>query len=138
MAVTITDISKTAAQVGIDAVTIDNGATAVGAEIDRGADVAVEGVTALLTVTGFAAAPSASGYMTVKLCPLDDSGGVLFDDSIGAAVVPVSADALYNAAVTLTWPAGCRYAKAVVGNASGQNTDADAVSLELRWQAVGV
>ena len=136
MALKITDVAKSAAEVGIDAVTIDNGATAVGAELDRGENVAVEGVTALLTVTGFAAAPSAGGYMSVRLAPLDGTGGTLFDDGIGAAVVPVAADALYNAAVTLTWPAGARYVKAIVKNVSGQNTDADAVSLELRWQAV--
>ena len=136
MALKITDVAKSAVEVGIDTVTINNAAEATGTELDRGADVAVEGVTALLTVTGFAAAPSASGYMTVKLCPLDASSGTLFDDGIGAAVVPVAADALYNAAVTLTWPAGARYVKAIVKNVSGQNTDADAVSLELRWQAV--
>jgi hypothetical protein len=79
MALTITDVSKSAAEVGIAAVTIDNGATAVGAELDRGENVAVEGVTALLTVTGFAAAPSAGGYMTVRLASLlgIDLGGVV-------------------------------------------------------------
>lgn len=138
MALKITDVAKSAAEVGIDAVTIDNGATAVGAELDRGENVAVEGVTALLTVTGFAAAPSAGGYMSVRLAPLDGTGGTLFDDQTNVGVVPVTADALYNAPVPLAWPAGCRYVKAIVKNASGQNTDADAVSLELRWQAVTV
>lgn len=136
MALKITDVAKSAAEVGIDAVTIDNGATAVGAELDRGENVAVEGVTALLTVTGFAGTPASGGYMAVSLYPLDASGGVLFDDGIGAAVVPVGSTARHDAAVQLTWPPGCRYAKAVVGNNSGQATATDAVSLELRWQAV--
>lgn len=138
MAVTITDVEKTAAQVGIDTVTINNAAEATGSELDRGANTEVGEVTALLTVTGFAAAPSTGGYMTVRLAPLDGTGGTLFDDQTNVGVVPVTADALYNAPVPLAWPAGCRYVKAIVKNMSGQNTDADAVSLELRWQAVTV
>jgi len=138
MALTITDVAKSAADVGINGVTLANGASVTGNELDRGADTAVETTTGLLTITGFAAAPDSDGYMTVKLHPLDDTGGTLFDDGIGAAVVPVDADATYNAEVQLTWPPGCRYVKAVVGNHSGQNTDANAVSLELRWQAVSV
>ena len=138
MALKITDVAKSAAEVGIDAVTIDNGATAVGAELDRGENTDVGTITALLTVTGFAAAPDSGGYMTVYLAPLDGASGTLFDDVTGPAIVPVTADALYNAPVQIAWPAGCRYAKAIVGNKSGQNTDADAVSLELRWQAVTV
>lgn len=59
MALKITDVAKSAAEVGIDAVTIDNGAEATGSELDRGANTEVGEVTALLTVTGFAAAPSA-------------------------------------------------------------------------------
>ena len=138
MAATITDVEKTAAQVGIDTVTVNDGAEATGSELDRGENTDVGIVTALLTVTGFAAAPDSGGYMTVYLAPLDGTGGTLFDDVTGPAVVPVTADALYNAPVQLAWPAGVRYAKAIVGNESGQNTDADAVSLELRWQAVTV
>jgi len=138
MPTALTDVTKTAAQVGIDTVTVNDGAEATGSELDRGADTDVGIVTALLTVTGFAAAPDTGGYMTVYLAPLSGPGGTLFDDVVAPAVVPVTGDALYNAPVQLAWPAGCRYAKAIVGNESGQNTDADAVSLELRWQAVTV
>lgn len=138
MAITITDVTKTAAQVGIDTVTINNAAEQAGSELDRGENTEVGIVTALLTVTGFAAAPPEGGYMTVRIAPLDGTGGTLFDDQTDVAVVPVTADALYNAPVQLAWPAGVRYAKAIVKNVSGQNTDADAVSLELRWQAVTV
>lgn len=138
MATTITDVSKSAAQVGIDTVTINNAAEAVGDELDRGANTVVGIITALLTVTGFAAPPSAGGYMTVRLAPLNATGGTLFDDQTAPAVVPVTADALYNAPVELAWPAGYRYAKIIVTNMSGQNTDADAVSVECGWQAVTV
>ena len=126
MATAITDVTKSAADVGIDTVTIANGAEAVGV------------ITALLTVTGFAAAPSAGGYMSVRLAPLNATSGTLFDDQTAPAVVPVTADALYNAPVELAWPAGYRYAKIIVKNMSGQDTDADAVSVECGWQAVTV
>ena len=134
----ILDVIKSAAQTGIDGVTLADGARVVGNTLDRGKDTAVGPVTGLLTVTGFAAAPAASGYMAVRLCPLSASGDVLYDDGIGAAVVPVSGTARHDAAVQLSWPPGCRYAKAIVGNKSGQATATDAVSLELRWQAVTV
>jgi hypothetical protein len=137
MALTITDVEKTAADVGIDGVTINSGAETTGSELDRGENAAVETVTGLLTVT-FAAAPDDGGYMTVRLEPLDGTGGTLFDDGIGAAIVPVEAAQQYQADVQLAWPAGARYVKSVVGNEASENTDADSVSLELRWQAVTV
>ena len=138
MALAFTDTEKTAAQVGIDTVTINDDAEAEGTQLDRGENTDAGEVTGLLTVTGLAAAPDAGGYLSVRLAPLDGTGGTLFDDQIGPAIVPVAADALYNAPVTMQWPPGVRYVKAIVKNASGQNTDADAVSLELRWQAVTV
>lgn len=138
MATMITDVTKSAADVGIDTVTIANGVEAVGNELDRGENTMVGIITALLTVTGFAAAPSAGGYMSVRLAPLNATGGTLFDDQTASAVVPVTTDALYNAPVELAWPAGYRYAKIIVKNASGQDTDADAVSVECGWQAVTV
>jgi len=135
MAAAITDVEKTAADVGIDTVTINDDASTTGSELDRGADTDVMPVTVLLTITGFAAAPDAGGYMKVALAPLDGTGGILFDDTLGDAIVPVTADALYKVPVSLTWYAGCRYAKVIVTNKSGQNTDASAVSAEMRWQA---
>lgn len=136
MAATITDVSKDASAVGINGVSITNGANATGNELDRGIDTQVGEVTALLSVTGFVADPNDDGYMTVALAPLDGTGGTLYDDVVAPAVVPVDADALYQVPVMLVWPAGAQYAKVVVGNQSGQDTDANAVSVELRWQAV--
>src|SRR5690554_2632085 len=138
MALAITDVAKTSANTGIDTQTINDGAEFTGSELDRGADTAVERATGLLTITGFASAPSAGGYMTVRIAPLSGSSGTLFDDGIGAAVAPVVADALYNIPVQLTMPAGARYVQFIVGNESGQNTDADGTSLAAFWQAVTV
>ena len=138
MAVTITDTTQSAATLSMATATIQSSATLTSEEIDRGANTQVSPVTGLLTVTGFAAAPAAGGYMAVYIVPLSGTGGTLFSDATGPAVVPVTADALYNAPVTLQWPPGARYAKAIVGNKSSQNTDANAVSLTLMYQAVTV
>jgi len=132
----ITDVTKTPTQVGIDTQDITAGSTVTGAELDRGADTAVEGVTALLTVTSYAAAPNATGYMRIALMPLDATGGTLFDDGIGVAVVPMNVNQRYDCAVQLTWPAGVRYLKVVLKNNTGQT--ANDVSVALRWQAVTV
>jgi len=138
MALTFTDVEKSAAQVGIDTVTINDGAEATGSELDRGENTDAGEVTGLLTITGFAAAPDAGGYMSVRLAPLDGHGGTLFDNQTAPEVAPVDADALWNIPVTMLWPPGCRYVKPIVGDKSGQNTDADATSLELRWLATTV
>ena len=139
MAVTITDvILASVADLAIDTVTINAAASVTSSELDRAANTQVGPVTGLLTVTGFAAAPAAGGYMAVYLVPLSATGGTLFSDATGPAVVPVIADALYNAPITLQWPPGARYCKAMVFNKSSQNTDANAVTLVLMYQAVTV
>lgn len=138
MALAITDVQKAAADTGINAATINNAAVLAGNELDRGANTEVGEVTTLLTIMGFASTPAAGGYVTVALAPLDGTGGTLFSNVVAPAVCPVTADALYVFPVTLLWPPGARYVKPIVGNASGQNTDANAVSLQLLWQAVTV
>lgn len=138
MAATITDTIVSAVTLGLNGVTINAAASATSNEIDRGANTDVGEATVLLTVTGFAAAPAAGGYMAVYLVPLSGTGGTLFDDATGPGVVPVTADAQYDAPVYLAWPPGCRYAKLVITNKSSQNTDANAVTATLLYQAVTV
>ena len=138
MALTFTDVAKSISDLSFDTITINNAASQDSAEIDFGANTYVGEITALLTVTGFAAAPSAGGYMLVQIIPLSGTGGTEYNDGPGGVVIPVKADALYDAPAILLRPPGCRYAKLRVTNASGQNTDADAASLSAKWLAVTV
>ena len=138
MALTFTDVNKSAADLSFDTVTINSAATQDSAEVDRGANTSVDDIVVLLTVTGFAAALTAGGYMKVSLVPLSGTGGTEYNDGPGGVVLPVTADALYDMPATLELPPGVRYFKIRVTNSSGQNTDANAVSLLLRYQAVTV
>ena len=138
MALAITDVEVDAATMVIDTVTINAAASVDSAEVDRGANAAVDGVTALLTVTGFAAAPAAGGYMKVQLIPLNTTAGTEYNDGPGGYVAPVTADALYDIPAPLDLPDGIRYFKIRVTNVTSQNTDADAVSVILKYQKVTV
>ena len=135
MALTFTDVAKSISDLSFDTVTINNAASQDSAEIDFGANTYVGEITALLTVTGFAAAPSAGGYMLVKIIPLSGTGGTEYNDGPGGVVIPVT-DALYDAPAHLSLPSGCRYFKIRVTNSTSQDTDADAVSILAKWQAV--
>ena len=136
MALTFTDVNKSASDLSFDTVTINAAATQDSAEVDRGASTSVDDIVVLLTVTGFAAAPAAGGYMKVSLVPLSGTGGTEYNDGPGGVVIPCTADALYDAPAHLSLPSGCRYFKIRVKNSTSQNTDADAVSILAKWQAV--
>jgi len=138
MALTFTDTAKSTSDLSFDTVTINDDATQDSAEIDSGANTYVGDLTALLTVTGFAAAPDAGGYMKVVMIPLSGTGGTEYNDGPGGIVLPVTADALYDMPAILLRPPGTRYIKLRVTNVSGQNTDADAASLSAKWLAVTV
>ena len=138
MALGIADINKSSSDLTFDTVTINNDATQDTGEQDRGANTSVADLLALFTVTGFAAAPSAGGYMLVQLIPLGATGGTEYNDGPGGVVLPVTADALYDMPAPLHMPSGLRYFKLSVTNKSGQNTDDDAASLAAKWQAVTV
>ena len=135
MALTFTDVNKSASDLSFDTVTIAAAATQDSAEVDRGANTSVDDVVVLLTVTGFAAALTAGGYMKVSLVPLSGTGGTEYNDGPGGVVIPVT-DALYDAPAHLSLPSGCRYFKIRVTNSTSQNTDANAVSILAKWQAV--
>lgn len=136
MALAFADVAESSTDLAIDTVTINAAGIQDSGERDFGANTILDQgqVLDLLTVTGFAAAPAAGGYMLVKLVPLSGTGGTEYNDGPGGVVLPVTADALYDMPAILQRPPGCRYHKHRVVNATSQN--ADAVSLSAKWQAV--
>jgi hypothetical protein len=138
MALTYTDVAKSISDLSFDTVTINAAAVQDSAEIDFGASTFIGEITALFTVTGFAAAPAAGGYILLKVIPLSATSGTEYNDGPGGVVLPVTADALYDMPAILQRPPGCRYGKLRATNATSQNTDADAASLSAKWLAVTV
>ena len=129
------DVLKSAAEMGINAVTINAGASVDSTQLDRGENLIVDAVTVLLKVTGLAAACLDGGYFKVSMIPLDGTGGTEYNDGPGGIVLPIT-DALYDMPATLALPPGVRFFKIRVTNVTSQNTDANAVSAKGRWSAV--
>jgi len=135
---TITDVTVSAAELSLDGVTINNSTSVTSEEINRGANTSVSEITVLVTITGFASDPDSGGYISVYLAPLNDTGAILYDDVTGPEVIPVDANALYNAPVSLSWKSGIQYAKLVIENHSGQNTDTNGVTVIAKYQSITV
>jgi hypothetical protein len=112
----------------IDGATVNNGATGASAEQDMGADTVVDGLTAYVSVSGFAATPDGNDRMLLRIVPHHTSAGTDYDDQGWERVISVTADQAYDVA---TWfPQRIpRYFDVHLENDSGQNTDANGVSV---------
>lgn len=118
----------------LDTVTINSAATSSSLEVDIGDNTLADQIWVYLKVAGFAAAPAGNEQMKIHITPSHTSGGDVFDDDPADYIFSVTADAEYLfSAPVLSLP---RYFVVSVENDTAQNTDADAVSCWIEYQAI--
>ena len=120
--------------VPVDTETINTTATFTSPEQDIGDDTIAEQIWMYVDVAGFAAAPAGNKLITVKIAAVHTASGTVYSDACATYYFAVAADQAYAFSTPLlSLP---RYFKVLVLNDTSQNTDADAVSVRIEYQAV--